>query len=286
MAALGRGLGSLIPQKVNKETGAQVAPEVGAVGDSRLTQQLNIDLIKVNPGQPRRDFVQTALQELADSIQEHGILQSLIVSPSGGEYELIAGERRWRAAKLAGLKQVPAIIRRVGEQAKLEMALVENIQRADLNPLELAVVYRRLIDEFNLSQEEVAKRVGKPRSVIANTISFLKLLPEVQRALVDGVISEGHVKILYSLEPSKQLALFKKIVDNKLTVAKTTDTILDMGGTEKMRIKVNPRDSERLARLQEFFGAKVSLRRRVNGGSIVIDFYSDEEFGEIMKKIN
>jgi ParB family chromosome partitioning protein len=286
MSALGRGLGSLIPQKVNKQAGDQITPAVSVVDEGDKIWHVDPKLIKANDQQPRQDFNDAGLNELAQSIKQYGILQPLVVSKLGNGYQLITGERRLRAARKINLPTVPVIIRAADEQNRLELALIENIQRQDLNPLELAMAYRRLADEFNLTLEQVAQRLGKSTAVIANTIRFLNLPEEIQRALVAGRISEGHAKIFVGFDSeAKQFELFHKIVANKMTVAQAAVETQKMGGTKQARIKDNVGDREREAKLREFFGVRAVVKRKDRGGQIIIDFGNDEELGEIMKKM-
>lgn len=283
---LGRGLNSLIPQKNLKDT---VAP--ASTGSIRLDEkdkvlQLDTAVIDANPMQPRHKFTDTNMDELVDSIKEHGIIQPLIVTKKGERYELIAGERRLRAAKTVGLKKVPAILRAAKEMEKLELALIENIQRENLNPIDLANAYKMLADEFNLTQEEVAKKVGKSRPGVANTIRLLSLPEEIRLALIDGRISEGHAKFLVGLDSeTKQMTLFRKILHNNLSVDDTNQEAKRMGGTKAARIKINYTDKDKEFALREFFGAKVEVKRKGKGGQIIIEFYSDEELNEIIGKV-
>ncbi len=286
---LGRGLSSLIPQKVNK---AAMTPSgeavVSVVSESDKGRVLQIDpaIISVNPLQPRRNFNEHEIGELAGSIKQYGIIQPLIVTQKNGNYELIAGERRLRAAKSLSLRAVPVIIRQADEQEKLELALVENLQREDLNAIEAALAYRKLIDEFNLSQDELAARVGKSRPVITNTLRFLNLPEEIQAALVDGRLTEGHAKLIAGLDSeTKQLALYKKILLNKMTVDDAYKETKAMGGTKMARVKINYADKDKEFALRQFFGTKAEVRRKGKGGEIIIYFYSDEELGGIINKI-
>ncbi len=287
MAGLGRGLGSLIPQKINKQADDQITPAVSIVNEDDKIWHIDPKVIETNSQQPRTDFDESSLAELAQSIKQYGILQPLVVSKSGNTYRLIAGERRLRAAKSISLPTVPVIIREADEQKKLELALIENIQRQDLNPIELAMAYRRLADEFNLTNEAVADRLGKSRSVVANTVRFLNLPEEIQRALAEGRISEGHAKIIAGLDSeAKQLEMFKKVVANKMTVAQVTIETQKMGGTKQSRIKENIGDRDREAKLQAFFGGKVMIKRRTHGGQVILDFWDDDELAGIMKRVN
>ncbi len=287
---LGRGLSSLIPKKVNKVTITSKGEAVVGVAsevDKNKILQVSLDQIKSNPMQPRKDFSHESLAELAESIKQYGIIQPLVVSASvDSKYELIAGERRLRAAQIIGLDKVPVIVRDAEEQEKLELALIENIQRTDLNPVELALAYRKLIDEFNLSQEEMAKRVGKARSSVANILRVLNLPEEIQLALMDGRISEGHAKILAGLDSeAKQIVLFKKIIHNHLSIEDVIKEIRRIGGTKAARIKINYADKDKEFALREFFSTKVEIKRKGKGGQIIIDFFSDEELEEMIEKV-
>ncbi|MBU4347748.1 ParB/RepB/Spo0J family partition protein [Patescibacteria group bacterium] len=286
---LGRGLSSLIPKKVNK-TVETVPPfaqgGAAAAADKSRILQISPDLISNNPMQPRKDFAHQPMEELVESIKQYGIIQPIIVSQKGDRFELIAGERRLRAAKIIGLDKVPAIARDAEEQEKLEMALIENIQREDLNAVEQAAAFRRLIDEFNLTQEELAKRVGKARSSVSNILRVLNLPEEIRQALIEGKITEGHAKLIAGLDSeNRQSALFKKIIRGGLTVGASIKEARTMGGTKAARIKINYEDRDKEETLRDFFGAKVEIKRKGKGGQIVIDFYSDDELGGIMEKI-
>lgn len=281
---LGRGLGSLIPSKQNDST--LPAAEANLPVDAEV-QKINPDLIKANPRQPRTNFDDPALKELMESIREYGIIQPLVVSHVADGYELIAGERRLRAARQLGLREVPIVVRKVQDQEKLGMALIENIQREDLNPVELAIAYKQLAEEFNLNQDQLAKKLGKSRSGVTNTLRILNLPGEIQVALVNGEITEGHAKILVGLDSEeKQFELFNRIKHRRLTV---DDTILEarrMGGTKQARVKIDYADKDKELRLREFFGAKAEIKRGKKGGQIIIHFYSDDELAEVMRKIN
>lgn len=287
---LGRGLSSLIPQKINKtvitssgEAVVNITPEI----ERGKIININVAKIKANSSQPRKRFAENEMNELAQSIKEYGIIQPLIVTVNQGEYELIAGERRLRAAKMVNLETVPCLIREADEQEKLELALVENLQREDLNPVESALAYRKLIDEFNLTQDEVAKKVGKARPSVTNTLRLLNLPEEIQMALIEGRINEGHAKLIVGLEgEEKQMALFRKIIHSGITVADAMDEARRMGGTKHAKIKINYADKDKEFAFREFFKTKVEVKRKGRGGQIIIDFYSDEELAEMMKKIN
>ena len=284
---LGRGLSSLIPKKTIPVASAlPIEDSVVVLQDGDRILRINPERININPHQPRTHFNEAALDDLAESIKEHGIIQPLIVTKKDGGFELIAGERRLRSAKRLGLQEVPVIIRAEDEQKKLELALIENLQRENLNALECARAYKRLIDEFNITQEEAAQRVGKARSSIANSLRLLQLPMEAQSALAAGKITEAHAKYLLGLESeAKQLNMLKKIMRQNLTVAETDREIKRLGGTKSAKTK-DYFDRAREEELAEKLSTKVEIRRRGQGGQLLIDFYSEEELGEIVKKIH
>jgi ParB family chromosome partitioning protein len=284
---LGRGLSSLIPKKINpvysdfdvKDNGLEISDR------SRIVY-VDPGKIIANPYQPRQDFADSTLEDLMKSIKEHGIIQPLVVTRTDSGYELIAGERRWRSAKALGLKEVPVIIREANKQKKLELALIENLQRENLNPVETAIAYNQLINEFNLTQEDAAVRVGKSRSTVANALRLLQLPAEVQLALIEKKITEAHAKYLLGLEsPAKQLSVFKKILHQGLSVRDTDQLIKNLGGTKGAQVKADYRDRGRAEKLAHFFGAKAEIKRQKQGGQIIISFAGDEDLDEIMKKI-
>lgn len=285
---LGRGLGSLIPNKNNfqeTQTGQAGQEDGNSAGGERISQ-VSVDNIQENPLQPRKQFTDHKLDELVESIKDFGIIQPLIATKNKDGYELIAGERRLRAAKKAGLEKVPVIIRAAKNQEKLEVALIENIQRENLNPIDLAHAYRKLVNEFQLTQEEVARKVSKARSSVTNTMRMLNLPGEIQSALIEGKLTEGHAKFLIGLESrEKQMALFRKIMHNNLSVSDTDKAARKMGGTKAARIKINYADKDKEFAFREFFGAKTEIKRKGKGGQIIINFFSDEELGEIVSKI-
>ena len=287
---LGRGLGSLIPKKTltygkNPFQSDVDESEVLVVNDGDRILKVNPDRISINPQQPRTHFNDIALNDLAESIKQHGIISPLIVTKKGNDFELIAGERRLRASKLLGLNEVPVIVRAEQEQKKLEIALIENLQREDLNPLETARAYKRLIDEFNITQEEAAKKVGKARSSVANALRLLALPLEVQEALASGKISEAHAKYLLGIEgEAKQINLLRKILRQNMTVADTDREIKRLGGTKAAKQK-DYLDKAREEELSQYLGTKVELKRQGRGGKLIIDFYSEEELGELIRKI-
>lgn len=279
---LGQGLGALIPG--DEDEWRKPIPSLG------LTQ-VPIDDIRPNPQQPREDVAGEHIDELADSIREHGIIQPLIVSKNldRDDYTLIAGERRWRAAKIAGLSMVPVVIREVSEQGQLEIALVENLQRADLNPLEMAWAYQQLVDTFSLTHEQIAQRVGKSRTSVTNTLRLLNLPDQVKKSLSEGLISEGHARALLALSNSNaQRAALSTILNLDLNVRQTEALVKKMSGEKPPAMPKPTPDPEIIElenRLRNHFGTKVNLNNRKKGGSLVIYYYSDEELNSILDKI-
>ena len=275
---LGRGLEALIPSD-------DVSPGEGGVNFIPITS------IRVNPRQPRKNLNEEDLHDLANSIREHGILQPLILTQDeeGSAYTLIAGERRWRAAQLAGLDAVPAIIRQASNQQRLEFALIENIQRSDLAPLEKADAYQQLIDEFNLSHEEIAERVSKNRVTITNTLRLLKLPETVRRALAGNQISEGHARALLSLNSSQsQIAALQTILNHELNVRQTEELVRKLSGERPItRIKLaqSPEKVDLENRLRSHFGTKVTLQHGKKGGKLIIHYFSDEDLDTLVNQI-
>ncbi len=272
---LGRGLEALIPSLGIEESGA--------------IKEIPVDEIIPNPFQVRRNFDQQALEELAQSVKEHGLIQPLIVThdEESGKYQLIAGERRWHAAKIAGLRTVPAIVKEVSPRQMLEIALVENIQRADLNPLEEAEAYHFLIEEFGLTQEEVAKRVGKSRTAVANTVRLLRLPPEVKAALAEGLISEGHARALLALPtPELQIKALEKVIKQGLNVRQTEELVKKLQEPQEASPKeTSPEIKEIEAKLGENLGTKVKILKGRRGGRLIIFFQSDEVFRSIYERL-
>ena len=273
---LGRGLSSLIPDTPSAEPGTLL--------------QLAPGQIKPNPQQPRQRFDPEALQELAASIAERGILQPLIVtvlpkSPAGiQEYQLIAGERRWQAAKLAHLPRIPALVKEATSQEALELALIENVQRADLNALEEAQAYEHLHRDFGLTHESIAQRVGKSRAAVTNSLRLLALPAEARHALIDGHISEGHARVILSLPTETgQLQLLQLVLSRHLNVRQTEEAARRLlAGPESSRAA----EPEALAgELQSLLGTKVSLARTRRGGRLTIHFYSDEELDSLVERL-
>ncbi|MGL4772132.1 MAG: ParB/RepB/Spo0J family partition protein [Clostridium sp.] len=277
---LGKGLGALIPEE----------EKVEKVTESTLTIPLN--KIKSNIDQPRKHFDNERIAELAESIKHHGIIQPLIVTEEGGKYTLVAGERRWRAAKMIGLKEVPAIIMDLTDKQILEISLIENIQRQDLNPIEEAIAYRKLLTDFNLTQEELSKRIGKSRVAIANTMRLMNLDTRVQQYLIDSVISEGHGRALLAIEDKDlQCTVAQKVIDEKFSVRELEKYIKDLS-KEKIvqkltQVDVNPYYKDLQNRLQDYFGTKVKINMNHDNekGKIEIDYYSAEDLERILEII-
>jgi ParB family transcriptional regulator, chromosome partitioning protein len=281
-SVLGRGLGALIPPA---DAVVQV-PEVAAG-----VVEIPVSQVSPNPHQPRQAMDPETLAELATSIRSHGVLQPLIVTRTGDGYQIIAGERRWRAAQLADLHTVPALIKETTPQQMLELALVENIQRAELNPLEEAGAYHQLIDEFGLTQEQVAERVGKSRVSVANTVRLLKLPEEAKQALAAGRISEGHARALLSLPtPGLQRQALTAIRKQELTVRQTEALVRRLltepedAAPAELR-ELSPQDRYVVDRFEGRLGTRVELVRSRKGGRLVVHFYSDEELQAIYDAI-
>ena len=255
---------------------------------------VSISSIVPNPRQPRTRFTDNELSELADSIREHGVIQPLIVSEQNdGTYTLIAGERRLRASQIAGLNTVPVVTRQADDRELLELALIENIQREDLSPLEAAEAYKSLEENFNLTHEEISKRVGKNRASVTNTMRLLKLPGEVQKALLEKKITEGHARVLLSLPtPQAQINAMNHIIKNELNVRQTEEYIRSLLGESNKKTKtaktdLTPELKEIENKLRQSIGTKVSLRPTKNGaGSINIHYYSDEELESIIDKLS
>lgn len=276
---LGKGLDALIPIDEQKTVEEGSPREVPAA------------MISPNPRQPRKDFDEADLRELADSIETHGILQPLIVTenPDSDGYFLIAGERRLQAARLIGLDSVPVVIKQADEQQLLAWALIENLQRIDLNALEAAEGYRQLAEEFDLSHEDISRLVGKNRSTVTNTFRLLKLPPGVQTALRNGEVSEGHARALLALSSSSsQSAALQTVINKGLNVRQTEELVRRLSGEKTSPKAAAPRSPEEVDledRLRQSLGTKVSLRRSSKGGSVVIHFFSDEELNALVDRL-
>lgn len=274
--ALGRGLSSLIP--------AQRSTEQTAAADISQSSVRFIPIAQIapNPHQPRQHFSHAELENLIQSVIQHGILQPLLVSPVGvGQYELIAGERRLRAAKMAGLDSVPVLVRDVADLEKVELALIENIQRSDLNPVEKAEAYRKLLNEFGLNHEEAAKKLGIPRSSFSNTLRVLELPGELQSALADGKISEGHAKVLLGLpNTAEQKKYFQLIQTDQLSVQRLSRAVT--GKTKQRHRSARP---SHVAAYEEELSLTLGTKVTIQPNRIVIQYYSPEELTELVKKI-
>lgn len=294
---LGRGLSNLIPTddttedvttKTSKQTKTGTVTKTEVV--KKVEQTLNINRIEPNKNQPRKEFNEDALQELADSIKQFGVIEPLVVVKRKGYYELIAGERRWRAARLAGLKEVPVVIKDYDDQQIVEIALIENIQREDLNPIEEAHAYERLIQDFNLTQDEVAERVSKSRTTVTNALRLLKLTEKVQQMLIDDMLSTGHVRALITIaDPQLQYETAMYIFDKKLSVRETESYVKKLLN-KKPKEKTSEKEDPELSflykaienRLKESLGTKTTIKAKTkDSGKIEIEYYSQEDLERI-----
>lgn len=271
---LGKGLSALIPMDEK---------------DKESIQEVQVKDIHANQNQPRKNFDEQKLNELADSIKEHGILQPVILRKKAGTYELVAGERRWRAAQKAGIEKIPAIIKDLSDSDVMEIALIENLQREDLNPLEEAAAYKKLIEEFGMTQEELSKRVGKSRSQIANTVRLLNLDDEIKELISEGKMTAGHARALLAIEDKKErLRLARKISEDNMSVRQIEETV-KIKTQEKRKSKknedVNPAFVEISERLQRSLGTKVKIKGSEKRGKIEIEFYSEDELERILETI-
>ncbi|MBQ9989413.1 MAG: ParB/RepB/Spo0J family partition protein [Lachnospiraceae bacterium] len=289
---LGKGLDALIPSALSEPKGKSKQKEQSVEQPDSF-----VDINKVEPNreQPRKYFDEDALLELSESIKQFGLLQPILVQDRDNYYEIIAGERRWRAAKLAGLKEVPVIIRKYSEQEIVEISLIENIQREDLNEIEEAKAYKRLMTEFNLKQDEIAERVSKSRTAVTNSMRLLKLCDKVQKMIIDDMISAGHARAIISIEdPEEQYELAQKIFDEKMSVRDVEKYIKNMNKPEKVKKKENKsleiiyQEKEEI--LKQSLSTKVSVVGKGNGsGKIEIEFFSHDDFDrlmEILTKVN
>lgn len=298
---LGKGLDSLIPDKkseseikktdnkkmVNKSEMSEKSDSVNEQKNSTGELMLNINEVEPNRSQPRKEFDEDSLLELSDSVKQYGILQPLIVQKKKGYYEIIAGERRWRAAKLAGLKEIPVIIKEYSSQQVVEISLIENIQRENLNPIEEAVAFKRLLEEFNLKQDEVAERVSKSRTAVTNSMRLLKLSDKVQQMIIDDMISTGHARALLALDnKEQQIAIATKIFDEKLSVRETEKLIKTIKNPKKPSEKEKQEHTfvynDLIDKMKNVMGTKVNINSKANGkGKIEIEYYSEEELERI-----
>lgn len=278
-SALGKGLGALIPE------------EKVVLKEENKPSVISLNLIKSNIEQPRKSFDDEKIAELAQSIKEHGIIQPIVLNKKGNSYIIVAGERRWRAAKLLGLKEVPAVVMELTDKDILEISLIENIQRQDLNPIEEAIAYKKLLNDFNLTQDELSKRIGKSRVAISNTIRLTALSDTVKQYLIDEVITEGHGRALLAIEdPELQCEVAQKVIDEKLSVRELEKLIKFIKAEKKPKERVrelnNPYYKDVTERLQNYFGTKVSISNKNNKGKIEIEYYSEEDLQRILEIIN
>lgn len=285
---LGKGLDLLIPNTVGE---TKKEKEKSKTKEDAGQVVVKITQVEPNREQPRKNFDEDSLQELADSIKQFGLLQPILVQDKEDHYEIIAGERRWRAAKLAGLKEVPVIIRKYSKQEIVEIPLIENIQREDLNPIEEAQAYKRLLNEFHLKQDEVAERVSKSRTAVTNSMRLLKLCDEVQQMLIDDMISTGHARALLAVEdPEEQYALAQRIFDEKLSVREVEKLVKDIKKPEKPKKKEDETlkaiYSDIGEKLKQRLSTKVTVSAKGNGaGKIEIEFYNHDDLDRLLEMI-
>lgn len=273
---LGKGLGALIPEEENME-------------ESNAVMKISMNLIKANESQPRKNFDEEKIEQLAASIKEHGVVQPIVLRKDKDTYIIVAGERRWRAAKSIGLKEIPAVIMELSDKQVLEISLIENIQREDLNPIEEALAYKKLIEEFNLTQEELGNRIGKSRTAVTNILRLLNLDDRVQEYLIDGVITEGHGRALLAVpDKDTQFILAQTIIDESLNVRDTEKLIKNIGKEKKVtnREKEDIYHNDIKNKLEIYFGTRVSLLNKKNKGKIEIEFYSEEDLQRILDILN
>lgn len=288
-SGLGKGLASLIPSEpIEQENNKAEEKIVERVVEKKVETVVKISQVEPNKKQPRKNFNEDSLMELSESIRQFGVIQPIIVQKREDYYEIIAGERRWRAAKLAGLKEIPVIIKDYSDEEIMEIALIENIQREDLNPIEEAQAYKKLLKEYNLKQDEVAEKVSKSRVAITNSMRLLKLADEVQTMIVDEMISSGHGRAILGLEDSsKQLAVANQVFDEKLSVRETERLVKQINNPKEIKEKESYRDEFVYTNLEntlkEIIGNNVSIKRKSKDkGKIEIDYYSNEDLERIM----
>ncbi|TDT50487.1 ParB/RepB/Spo0J family partition protein [Fonticella tunisiensis] len=279
-SVLGKGLGALIPEVDKTEEDVKHGGVI----------EVNINDIFPNEDQPRRVFDDEKLEKLAQSIKEHGIIQPIIVKKEGKYYKIVAGERRWRAARLAGFKKVPVLEKELTDKETMEISLIENLQREDLNPIEEAQAFKKLIDDFKMTQEEIAKRIGKSRPAIANSLRLLNLDKRVANYIIDGTLSEGHGRALLSIQDFElQYEVAKKIIDEGLNVRQTEKLVQNLQklkneGNKKKEKEIYIKDIE--DRLKMYFGTKVSITKGRKKGKIEIEYYSDDDLQRILDIFN
>ncbi len=287
---LGKGLDAMIPDKVSKPTPAK---EITATPIEDQAVLVPINKVEPNKEQPRKHFNEDALLELSESIKQMGVIQPIVVQDRESFYEIIAGERRWRAAKQAGLKKIPVIIKNYSEQEIVEISLIENIQREDLNPIEEAFAYKRLLEEFNLKQDEVAERVSKSRTAVTNSIRLLKLDDRVQQMVIDDLIQTGHARALLGIEDKeKQYSMAQKVFDEKLSV-RETEKLVKKAQKEKEEVEKTKMDKQLEIiyqdleeKMKQILGTKVSINAKdENKGKIEIEYYNKEDLDRLINMI-
>lgn len=292
--ALGKGIRSLLQGIDSDMKTGSGALKPAVVENVTAINRIPVDQIEPNPKQPRRDFEEQALQELAGSIRLHDIIQPITVSKLlSGKYRLISGERRWRAAKLAGLKDIPAYLRQANDTELLELALLENLQREDLNAMEVALSYKRMMEELDYTQEQVAERMGKDRSTVANFIRLLKLPPDIQLAVRNGQLSMGHARALINVDTvDKQLFIYKEIKEKGLSVRQTEELVRNLykqsGAVKKVsKSGLAPAYQKIEDNLASYFSTRVKLKHGRNGnGQIIIEYYSQDELNKILEQMD
>lgn len=288
---LGKGLDSLIPDKPLKTTTTNTSTPLEDNKSDTGERMMKINMVEPNREQPRKNFEEDALLELADSIKQFGVLQPLLVRKRKDYFEIIAGERRWRAAKMAGVKEVPVIVKDYTEQEIVEISLIENIQRENLNPIEEAMAFKKLLEEFNLKQDEVAERVSKSRTAVTNSMRLLKLDEKVQQMIIDDMISTGHARALLAIDDhEQQYILANKIFDEKLSVRETEKLIKELKNPKKPKEKKIIENqfvyTDLAEKLKEVMGTKVSIASKGKGkGKIEIEYYSDSELERVFDLI-
>ncbi|MFT8351467.1 ParB/RepB/Spo0J family partition protein [Clostridium saccharoperbutylacetonicum] len=280
---LGKGLSALIPEESENDL------------EKNAKNLISINKIKSDDKQPRKSFDSEKIAELAESIKTHGIIQPLILRKHiNDQYIIVAGERRWRAAKMAGLNEIPAVIMELSDKDILEVSLIENIQRQDLNPIEEALAYKKLLDDFEITQEELSKRIGKSRVAITNTIRLTNLDDKVQQYIIEGIITEGHGRAILSLaDKGKQYEIAQRVIDEKLSVRELERLIKKINEdnqnnklTEEVNEELNPYYKDIKSQLQNFFGTKVNISNKKNKGKIEIEYYSEEDLQRILDIID
>ncbi len=291
---LGKGLDSLIPDngRAAEKKNKVVEKIIEKVIEKPVEVKLKINQVEPNRKQPRKNFDEDSLKELSESVRQFGVLQPLIVQKRDDYYEIVAGERRWRAAKIAGLKEVPVIIREMSDQEIMEVSLIENLQREDLNPIEEAMAFKRLLTEFNLKQEDVAEKVSKSRAAVTNSIRLLKLDERVQQMLVDGMLSTGHARALLAIEDGNlQFKVANRIYNEKMSVREVEKFVKNMDKQKSVKKQDKPEDLQQTAiyedleeKMKASLGTKVSINRKSNQkGRIEIEYYSMEELERLME---